>query len=384
MDNKSTIQTADDIYIPIEQNHYNYEAMYFLEKNIDYFLTDNKITKVNVLGFKINNESKYPFLEYLLYKNPSTQTLSIPWMSLTTKDITSEIIVEQSQMLLRSMLNCKNDDDNLNNVECKGFYIKNEVYIFYDLSKCELHPNYVYKTSKMWFCLIDEIVNTTHICNFKIDKSVSNFFAQNDMFCFLKNKNNVNYEVPVIGYIGRHTSMLNFTYVFGVSKSDSSAILGPYFYFTDYLHAINQGGWSKDGKSEIRHDKLMTDNSKGRYKSGGIIRFALFMDKTKVIQNQLLDEIDESEIKKERLLDGLLDGQYERLTMRISDHDGNWSKNYDSVFIGNIELDNGDKVKNAPLIVLKEYDQQIPLSYHYIDKKYLGENFDDTANYYIM
>jgi hypothetical protein len=128
----------------------------------------------------------------------------------------------------------------------------------------------------------------------------------------------------------------------------------------------------------------LTDNSKGRYKSGGIIRFALFMDKTKVIQNLLLDEIDKSEIKKERLLDELLDAQYERLTMRISDHDGNWSKNYDSVFLGNVELDNGDKVNNAPIIVLKEYDQQIPLSYHYIDKNYLGDDFDNDTNYYIM
>ena len=218
----------------------------------------------------------------------------------------------------------------------------------------------------------------------KVSDYISDFFIKNDMFCFLKNKDNTNYEVPVVGYVGKHTSLLNFTYVFGVSKSDSSAILGPYFYFTDYLNAINHGGWSKDCKSESRHDKVLTDNSKGRYKAGGIIRFALFMDKTKVIQNRLLDESDESEIKKERLLDSLLDTQYERLTMRISDHDGNWSKNYDSVFIGNVELDNGDKFKNAPIIVLKEYDQQVPLSYHYIDKSYLSDDFDNDTNYYIM
>ena len=383
MENKSAI--IDDIYTPIEKNHYNYEAMNFLEKDIDYFLNDVKITKVHILAFKINNESKYPFLNYLLYKNPSTQTLSIPWVSLPATSLNSEIIVTQSRGLLFSMLNYKNDDDNLHNTECKGFYIKNnEVYIFYDLSNCDFQPNYVYKSSKIWFCLIDEIVNTTHICNFKIDKSVSDFFVKNDMFCFLKNKDNVKYEVPVIGYVGKHTSLLNFTYVFGVSKSDSSAVLGPYFYFTDYLHAISQGGWSKDGKSEMRHDKLLTENRNGRYKSGGIIRFALFMEKTKVIQNHVQDEIDESDIKKERLLDELLDVQYERLTMRISDHDGNWSTNYDSAFIGNIELDNGDKVQNTPIIVLKEYDQQMPLSYHYIDKSCLKEVFDDNANYYIM
>jgi hypothetical protein len=383
MDDES--KTTNDLYAPIEKNHFNYEAMNFLEKNIDFFLDDNKITKVHVLAFEINNEYKHPFLNFVLCKNPCTQTLSIPWISLTPSVVNSEIIVTQTELLLVSMLNCDNDDTALNNMECKGFYIKNnEVYIFYDLTKCNLHTDYVDKKSKFFFCIVDEIVNTKHICNFKMDNSVSLFFLENDMFCFLQNKDNANYEVPVIGYVGKHTSMLNFTYVFGVSKSDNIAILGPYFYFTDYLNAINQGGWSKDGKSEIRHDKLLTDNSKGRYKLGGVIRFALFMGKTKVIQNHLLDEIDESEIKKERLSDSLLDTQYERLTMRISDHQGNWAKNYDSVFIGNIELDNGDKVQNAPIIVLKEYDQQTPLSYHYIDKSCLKEVFDNNANYYIM
>ena len=53
MENKSAI--IDDIYTPIEKNHYNYEAMNFLEKDIDYFLNDVKITKVHILAFKINN-----------------------------------------------------------------------------------------------------------------------------------------------------------------------------------------------------------------------------------------------------------------------------------------------------------------------------------------
>jgi hypothetical protein len=213
MDNTSKIM--DDVYTPIEQNHYDYEAMNFLEKNIDDFLTDNKITKVNVLAFKINNESKYPFLKFLLYKNPSTQTLIIPWVSLTEKELTSETIITQSNTLMFSMLNYTNDNNKLRNVEFKGFYVKNnEVYIFYDLSKCDVQPNCVYKSSKIWFCIIDEIVNTMHICNFEIDKSVSNFFVENDVFCFLKNKDGVNYEVPVIGYIGKCSSKLRSIFLF--------------------------------------------------------------------------------------------------------------------------------------------------------------------------
>ena len=69
--------------------------------------------------------------------------------------------------------------------------------------------------------------------------------------------------------------------------------------------------------------------------------------------------------------------------MRISDHDGNWTNDADSCYLGNIELDNGDRLKNTPMIVLKNYNQQIPLSYHYISKSCLKETYDDTQYYVI-
>ena len=33
---------------------------------------------------------------------------------------------------------------------------------------------------------------------------------------------------------------MNFTYVFGISKNDNNAILGPYYYFTDYNNSIKE------------------------------------------------------------------------------------------------------------------------------------------------
>ena len=75
---------------------------------------------------------------------------------------------------------------------------------------------------------------------------------------------------------------------------------------------------------------------------------------------------------------------FEVLTMKISDHDGKWSEYYDSVFLGKIELDNGFYFKNAPIIVLKDYHQQIPLSYHYIDKKSLSATFNANDVYFVL
>jgi hypothetical protein len=89
----------------------------------------------------------------------------------------------------------------------------------------------------------------------------------------------------------------------------------------------------------------------------------------KYIENNLHDPSDVSEIKKQRLEDELNDQNIERLTIRITDHDGLWSRDYNSVYLGHTELDNGIYLKNTPIFVVKEYEQQCPLSYHYINKK---------------
>ena len=57
---------------------------------------------------------------------------------------------------------------------------------------------------------------------------------------------------------------------------------------------------------------------------------------------------------------------------------------YDSVYLGQIKLDNEEYLKNTPIFVLKDYEQQIPLSYHYIDKNYLKEKYHENDYYTIM
>ena len=103
------------------------------------------------------------------------------------------------------------------------------------------------------------------------------------------------------------------------------------------------------------------------------------MKPMKVVLNYPEDPNDESKIKMEKIEDN-----YEKLTVRITDYDGKWAEKYDSIFIGNIELDNGEKIKNAPIYVIKNYEQQVPLSYHYLDKRYLKDKFDETIDYFIL
>ena len=55
--------------------------------------------------------------------------------------------------------------------------------------------------------------------------------------------------------------------------------------------------------------------------------------------------------------------------MRISDHDGKWTNMYDSVYLGRTELDDGTFLKNTPIWVVKNYNQQFSLSYKLVPRK---------------
>ena len=322
----------------IKTNFYYYKGLDNLEKNIDNILKyNNKIKNIFICGYRINNTELFPFLNFLLKNDIETKELVFP--SLSSNELSSDIISSITKKISSLFYNIVSDDK----YEYKGFYYyKNNIYLFFDFTNCKLIINNVYKNSIIWPVLTDEIINIKHVCNIKINSIISDFFNKNIDFTILKDKNNKIYEIPCVVYIEKEISRLNFTYMFGASKPDNNLLFGYYYYFTNFKNAINQV--IKENKS-------------------GIVRFALFMELTKVILNSISDSTDESMLKRE-LTDNNL---YENLTLRITDYDGNWSKNYDSVYVGDIELDNGEKMKNTPIYVVKKYEQQTPLSYHFID-----------------
>lgn len=301
-----------------------------------------------------------PFLTFLLQKNITQDitTIAFPTMSLTNSmifenDCFLNNTIEYIQLLLMTKFIDVNDEDIIINGLCEH---GSNTYVFIDITKCKIDIYDVYAKNHLWFCLIDEIVNTGHICNIKINSSVSNFFIENKDFMFLHNtEKDDKYEIPMVAYVGRDVSKLNFTYIFGVTKAGNQSIMGPYYYFTNYKNAMIKGS--------------TIINEDGKYKKGGIIRFAIFLGKLTLKLNNLEDDVDVSETKMERLTDNKLLQLYEQLTNRISDHNGIWNEDYDSVYLPNIILDNGEHLKESLTYVLKNYNQQCPLSYHYIDTK---------------
>ena len=195
------------------------------------------------------------------------------------------------------------------------------------------------KKSQIWFGLITELINTKNICGINISSDVTSFFTNNiDLFSTIDNNL---YPSPEVVYVGDYFSKIEFQSIFGVSKEEKS--FGNYYYFTYSLEdALRDGCWSKDGNPKYRFNKLITEDSNGKYIEGGINRIAILLDKCKYIK--------EEEVNKLINLD-----QWDE-----------YIEGYDCIFI----LLNSNKI----LILTKDYKRQYPLSYHKLNKKTLDMN----------
>jgi hypothetical protein len=363
--------------------YYNYAFKQLLIKDIFEYRDINKYLNIYLSIYKINILGKSPFLQFLLSNN-GLDLLSLPKLKIFNFSI--EKFISYSKLYISGILEIQNFQNLMDNIEFDGFYEYEEnLYMFFDISDLNICIGEIYSNNPVRFALVDEIINHKNICNIPISLETVNFFTKNESINYLFDKNNDTYEIPLVGFTGKKTpQQLNFTFIFGESPRDKLAIFGSNYYLTDFNNAVRQGGWSSDYKPEYLYDKLITDNENGRYIKGGLVRFAVFMGKTKYIENNLDLPNDESNIKKQKLNNSILNNKYEILTMRISDHDSIWRNEYDSLYLGNVELDDGNYIQEYPVIVIKDYKQQLSLSYHFIDKSYLGDKFNPCCDYMIV
>lgn len=361
---------SNDDYCPIEPIYYNYRVKNLLMRDVALFADTNEYSSIILCVYKVDTSGKFPFLQFLLTDNGLSK-LSLPSLPIFNAFNKSNLI-SYSNVFLSGLLEVKNFEKFNEQIEFDGFFeFGSNLYLFYDVTKCDYNFDDTSLFYQLRFALTDEILNHKNVCNLEICNDTINFFLKNDTINYLHDINNEAYEIPVVGFVGKPTpGKLKFTGIFGESPKDKTAILGPYYYFTDYFNAVKQSNLSNEYNSETIFNNIIKNNIN---KKGGIVRFALFTGQTKYIENMPNDSIDESETKKFRLEDTKENKMYEIQTLRISDHDGNWAKNYDSVYLGNIELDDGTSLKDTPIFVMKEYNQQIPLSYHFIIKVGLGD-----------
>lgn len=339
-----------------ESGSYDYDINHgFLEKDL---LTIDSLQYENIYlcGYHVTCSGRYPFLRYMLSPDLASGELHFPKVNLYS-NFGNDSLFFYGLVVLSTLFHVDNFEEFYDKIIFRGFYeTGNNLYLFFDLSSVNIDAiSDVYANSHIHFALIDEIANHGHVCNIPIAKSVTTFFMQNDSLSllFLRKDDSVPFEIPQVAFVSHSTeNKLKFVTMFGESAKTKEAILGPYYYFTDLEHALRQEG------------------------AQGIVRFALFTGRTKCIHN-LPEDSNDNSITKQQMVHQERENiehlnKVETMTYRISDHDGLWAKEYGSVYLGEIEMDDGNYIPNTPLIVVKEYNQQVPLSYHFINQSRSG------------
>jgi len=365
---------------------FTYEALNLLNdidelENIEIY---SKNTEILLVPFKLNLNGKSPFNTIMLF-NEYNEWLNFACMNNVYNVIENkDMLLSSIQCYLYSMfITYKNKnimqiefDDFVKKVEFKGFYFfKGKFYIFIDLTRVEINISLVSRDELYWFALIDEITNKKNVCDIRIHEDVVDFFLQNNEFIFLRDANQKTIEVPSVVYSEKTENKLFFNFVFGNVPCDNNSILGPGYYFTDYNNAIYQICLFLNSNQEIINWKNI---------KSGIVRYALFLGDSLVKLNYPNDAIDQSDVKRSKLeLEERNNNSYEKMTLRISDYDSTWKEQYDSVFLGKIELDDGKLLKNTPLYICKDFYSHVPLSYHYIDTSIIEDVFDESQSYKI-
>lgn len=416
------VQSITDTTNNIENDNdksYYYQAMDCLNNDITSihnYCTDG--ARIHLCLYNVNTNAKHPFLEFYLIKNRHDDfypdILSFPSFFYYNEMNTD--ISHESLKMFKSMLFI-----DVANIKFNGYLLEetnnlSDLYLFYEYKNVTQEPRStptptsdnamgggeMYRNDIVWKVVVDEIVNTRLVCNFPIDDTVTNFFLRNPHFMFLYKYNNKNdniiYETPTIVYHGVNESMLYFKYIFGITKTNYDDIMGPFYYFTSYKNAVKMSIDSYNNKynttpnSEVETSStpsiikpnVLSNMLKTTFmnidKKIGIIRSVIFLGVNKVPVNYPDDEVDDS--FQSSILSSI-DNENAQIN-RISDHNGLWTEKYDSVYIGKLLLDNGKFITGTPMWVVKDYNQQTSLSYHYLSSKILNDEWSDNEDYYIL
>ena len=294
-----------------------------LKKNIN---TIPNNVKINICIFRINKEGLNPFLEFLLYKYTKK------YNDILTFPFTRKNIIKAKKYATTI---CKNT--------LLG-YLKylDQYYIFCEVKEPNYNNKLLKRNNNYWWCILDEICNQKKILNFPIHKCVSSIFIKYPKLIYLYKKQNEPYEIPTVAYQGMYYDLIPIIATLG-SKNMIYNSHGPYFYFYSYEKAPKNAGW-RQNKS---HHQSKIDKH-NRFDKGGIIRYALFLGNIKVC----------NEIK-----------------------DQNWTTSYDSVYNNHYKF--GKFFLSEYEYIVKHFQQQMPISFHILNKSSLDTYWKETGNYYI-
>jgi len=352
-------------------NNYNYRYL-IKEKTISYLDVDDIMNNpyningmLNIICYHITDSTKYPFIQIIVEKIPHcngiiNEEFILPCVQLYNQTDTIEnIVLKQTHSFLKKIgIDSINQDIDYNGILTDIF---DEQYAVVDISNIDIsNIGQLYRNSPLWFALPSEIINIGKICNIDICERLRELFTYMPELGILHDidtKSTI--PLPYAAYTGSSLKKCAFYSVFGNPKRTISQLNEKYYFFyKNFGNSVKEGGWiDKGGCSKIdMNDKTIThsnsneiliDNEYGRYIMGGIVRYAIFSTYDSVIHTEETNDLT--------ITDDII-------------------KEYDTQVIF---ISFKTTVTNyKPNVLVKDYDSFIPLSYHRLDKRDIGINFD--------
>ena len=352
------------------------EYTYFLDnianRNIliDEIYNENMINMLNFICYSVNTDGKYPFLQFMMEKVPFCnnfvkEQFILPYILFSDiKKSIDDLVIEKIKLSLK---NIGYVDNKLNSEMYKGItYDKDgKPYAVVDITGIDISRLHLLRNSLTWFLLPSEIINKQSVCNINIDDDVINLFTEMPELGILRNKKNDEpFLIPDAVYTGDEYKIVEFNSLFGVRKMKEYESCGEYFYFYKcFADCTKYGGWVKEGGTNMidlenfqTHNtsgRLIVENEYGKYIKGGINRYALFVE-----GKIYMEEKDEFSLSDE-----LIEEQY----------------NDECIIICYTNL----KPTKSDILV-KKYENFVPLSYHYLNKVLLDEQFIELKKHTYM
>lgn len=340
-----------------------YDGLQELNKDI----IDDKLlnNEIDICIYKINNHNINPYILFGLFKDDN-DVLIWPTYNMKKRNI---------KQLVKFIKDMFNPDEPVityeGNYEYKG---KKQLWFQYSKKNDEIQRGKY--SNKIWWTLPYEIINKKKNLTFSIDESVINFFLMNSSFIYLKNKEGDIYEMPIVAYYGNYYKRTAFAATIGHTTEGPYAQHGPYYHFNSYKRAMRYACWAVSYKPIEIDGEFITNNDDGKYIKGGLVKYAIFLHN----YCTMITLVEKSKDKKSIIITKNID----QLTGDIDDTNFkyNWVSEYNSLvscrYLKDEKDDSTIKEYQDPTYILKDYIQQFPLEYYYVNTDKITSTNIDT------
>lgn len=325
-------------------------------QNISHSSHNVSPNKLFIICYHISNECKYPFIQFMLEKDTALNILSLPFIEINSNihDNLYELIVKKISKNLESSTQ---NTWSIKNIIYKGLMNDSyeEIYALVDISNVDIrHMQYIasnlkYHMSHIVFALASEIINVGSVYDVKINQHVKELFCDIPELGILHDPQKKKpYPLPDAIYSGSFLENAIYSSFFGPSKKYIPTIKRSCYYFdTQFENAFFDGVWSNDTFYTPVDVIDKTSRSK-KYLKGGITRYALFPEEFSMVELN-----DDNIMISDDILDILNKYKQLYIVQRFSS-------------IDNVKV----------VILVRDYDSIVSLSYCEINMKSIGDKYD--------